>query len=138
MDGLQDSLDQRFQHLGILGAFSVLKPEAVNGDYEGNIGNLEVLGKHFLQEPEATVLQEWNSHKQHVLVGSFKGMDQLSIMGKLAYQNDDWGQLYPLIAGKDRPEEQAVGRASFGLHAALNQWAASQGLPIQERAGGVL
>ncbi|KAJ8402386.1 hypothetical protein AAFF_G00368750 [Aldrovandia affinis] len=51
-------------------------------------GGAQAPGSFFSKLHQATVLQEWNSYKCHVLVGAFKGMDQLSIMGKLAYQND--------------------------------------------------
>ncbi|KAM9513971.1 uncharacterized protein ACWYII_047135 isoform 2-T2 [Salvelinus alpinus] len=53
--------------------------------------------EEFLQEPEAAVLQEWPSYKQHVLVGAFKGFDQLTAMTKLASQFDEWGQSTPAL-----------------------------------------
>ncbi|KAM9513970.1 uncharacterized protein ACWYII_047135 isoform 1-T1 [Salvelinus alpinus] len=94
---LQDSLDQSFQHLEILGAFSVLGPQAVFSSERINTFNLTLFSRQFLQEPEAAVLQEWPSYKQHVLVGAFKGFDQLTAMTKLASQFDEWGQSTPAL-----------------------------------------
>ncbi|XP_045556547.1 sialoadhesin [Salmo salar] len=72
--GLQDSLDRRFQHLEILGTFSVLGPQAVFSSERRNTFNRTLLSRQFLQESKAAVLQEWPSYKQHVLVGAFKGV----------------------------------------------------------------
>lgn len=52
--GLQDSLDQRFQHLEILGAFSMLGPQAAFYSERINTFNLTLLSRQFL-------LQEWPS-----------------------------------------------------------------------------
>lgn len=76
LDGLQDSLDRRFQHLGVLGAFSVLKPGAASEEDESNVAKLSLLSKQFLRESEATVLQEWTSYRQHVLLGAFQVSQQ--------------------------------------------------------------
>lgn len=70
--GLQDSLGWRFQHLEILGAFSMLGPQAAFYSERINTFNLTLLSRQLLQVLEAAVLQEWPSYKQHVLVGSFK------------------------------------------------------------------
>lgn len=56
--GLQDSLDRRFQHLEILGAFSVLGPQAALPSERINTFNLALLSRQFVQAPEAAVLQE--------------------------------------------------------------------------------
>lgn len=73
LDGLQDSLDHRFQHLDILEAFQVLGPQAATEDDAVNTAHLRTLSTKFLQQPEnPALLQEWTSYKQHLLVGAFK------------------------------------------------------------------
>ena len=72
LDGLQDSLDRRFQHLDILEAFQVLGPQAATEDDAVNTRHLQTLSTKFLQHPENPVLQEWTSYKQHLLVEAFK------------------------------------------------------------------
>lgn len=72
LDGLQDSLDRRFQTLGIMGAFQVLEPQAAKEADAINMGNLTTMSTKFQQEPENPVLQEWPSYKQHLLTGAFK------------------------------------------------------------------
>lgn len=73
LDGLQDSLDRRFQHLDILEAFQVLGPQAATEDDAVNTAHLWTLSTKFLQQPEnPALLQEWTSYKQHLLVGVFK------------------------------------------------------------------
>ncbi|KAK0151076.1 hypothetical protein N1851_007767 [Merluccius polli] len=98
LDGRQDSLDRRFQNLDIMGAFHVLGPQAAKEDDAINIRNLKILSTKFLQQPENPVLQEWQSYKEHLLTGAFLDMDQLTIMGKLASQYDELGQLYPCLS----------------------------------------
>lgn len=73
LDGLQDSLDRRFQHLDILEAFQVLGPQAATEDDAVNTAHLRTLSTKFLQQTEnPALLQEWTSYKQHLLVGVFK------------------------------------------------------------------
>ncbi|KAK7880350.1 hypothetical protein WMY93_033006 [Mugilogobius chulae] len=96
LDGLQASLDRRFQHLDVLGAFQVLSPQAATEGDAVSIGHLQILSNKFLQDPDnPALLQEWASYKQHLLMGAFKDMDQLNVMSKLSSQNEEWGQLYP-------------------------------------------
>lgn len=74
LDGLQDSLDRRFQNLDIMGAFHVLGPQAAKEDDAVNIAHLNSLSAKFLQQSggNVPVLQEWPSYKQHVLIGAFQ------------------------------------------------------------------
>ncbi|KAI9546634.1 hypothetical protein NQZ68_024532 [Dissostichus eleginoides] len=46
-------------------------------------------------QKDATVIQEWTSYKQHVLVGSFKDKTQAEIMQLLASEKDEWAEIYP-------------------------------------------
>lgn len=69
---LESNIESRFQHIEVLGAFSVLGPKAVTSNEVTNISMLQTLTKKFIPGQEATVIQEWTSYKQHVLVGSFK------------------------------------------------------------------
>ncbi|KAK5859373.1 hypothetical protein PBY51_020933 [Eleginops maclovinus] len=100
LDGLLDSLDRRFQNLGIIGAFHVLGPKALKEDDAVVTEDLKKLSKKFLQQqqPETTLLQEWSSYNQHLLTGAFKDMDQVTTMEKLSSQNDEWAQLYPSMS----------------------------------------
>lgn len=72
LDGLLDSLDRRFENLGITGAFHVLGPKAIKEDNAVITEDLKTLSKKFLQQPETTLLQEWSSCKQHLHTGAFK------------------------------------------------------------------
>ncbi|XP_062332851.1 zinc finger protein 862-like [Osmerus eperlanus] len=98
LDGLQDSLDRRFQNLNIMEAFHVLGPKAVNKDDSINLENIKTLSTKFLQQPDTHALQEWSSFKQHVLTGAFKDMDQLAMMTKLPSQHDEWCEIYPSLS----------------------------------------
>lgn len=72
LDGLQDSLDRRFQNLNIMGAFHVLGPQAVKENDFINFENIKTLSTKFLQQPDSHALPEWSSFKQHMLTGAFK------------------------------------------------------------------
>ena len=72
LDGLLDSLDRRFENLDIIGAFHVLGSKALKEDDAVITEDLKTLSKKFLQQPEATLLQEWSSYKQHLNTGAFK------------------------------------------------------------------
>ncbi|KAK5871817.1 hypothetical protein PBY51_012563 [Eleginops maclovinus] len=90
LDGPLDSLDRRFQNLGIIGAFHVLGSKALKEDDAVVTEDLKKLSKKFLQQqPETTLLQEWSSYKQHLLTGAFKDMDQVTTMEKLSSQNEE-------------------------------------------------
>ncbi|KAK1901792.1 Zinc finger protein 862 [Dissostichus eleginoides] len=75
---LQSNIERSFQHIEVLGAFSVLDPY-----------------QKFIPGQDATVIQEWTSYKQHVLVGSFKDKTQAEIMQLLASEKDEWAEIYP-------------------------------------------
>lgn len=73
LDSLQDHLKGRFQQLSILGAFSVLGPQAARAaDDEFNVRNLRTLAGRFPTVEEGALLQEWPSFKQHMLTGALK------------------------------------------------------------------
>ncbi|XP_034075010.1 E3 SUMO-protein ligase KIAA1586-like [Gymnodraco acuticeps] len=69
---LESNIERRFQHIELLGAFSVLGPKAVTSNDVTNISMLQTLTNKFIPGQDATVIQEWTSYKQHVLVGAFK------------------------------------------------------------------
>lgn len=48
LDGLLDSLDRRFENLGIIGAFHVLGPKAIKEDNAVITEDLKTLSKKFL------------------------------------------------------------------------------------------
>ncbi|KAK1903321.1 Zinc finger protein 862 [Dissostichus eleginoides] len=82
---LESNIERRFQHIEVLGAFSVLGPKAVAlNDAVTNISMLHTLTKKFIPGQEATVIQEWTSYKQHFLVGTFKDKTQAEVMQLLA------------------------------------------------------
>ncbi|KAK1882226.1 Translationally-controlled tumor protein like [Dissostichus eleginoides] len=74
---LESNIERRFQHIEVLGAFSVLGPKAVTSNEVTNISMLQTLTKKFVKN-------EWTSYKQHVLVGSFKDKTQAELMQLLA------------------------------------------------------
>ncbi|KAJ8011839.1 hypothetical protein DPEC_G00062450 [Dallia pectoralis] len=98
LDGLQDSLDRRFQNLNIMGAFHVLGPQAVKEDVSINFESIKTLSTKFLHQTDSHALQEWSYFKRHMQTGAFKDMDQLTIMSKLASQHDEWCQIYPSLS----------------------------------------
>ncbi|KAK5924626.1 hypothetical protein CgunFtcFv8_017222 [Champsocephalus gunnari] len=55
----------------------------------------DTLTDKFIPGQDATVIQEWNSYKQHVLVGAFKDKTQAEIMQLLASEKDEWSEIYP-------------------------------------------
>ncbi|KAK6318100.1 hypothetical protein J4Q44_G00113910 [Coregonus suidteri] len=94
--GLQDSLDQRFQHLEILGAFSVLGPQAAFSSERINTFDpplqAVLASARGCCAARVALLQatcaSWSIQVFHV----FQGLDQLTAMTKLASQFDEWGQ----------------------------------------------
>ncbi|XP_071060695.1 uncharacterized protein [Pseudochaenichthys georgianus] len=92
---LESNIERRFQHIELLGAFSVLGPKAVTSNDVTNISMLQTLTNKFILGQDATVIQEWTSYKQHVLVGAFKDKTQAEIMQLLASEKDEWAEIYP-------------------------------------------
>lgn len=71
LDGLLNSLDRRFENLDILGAFHIFG--AAPSDLETCTSNLQILSRKLLpHQPENVILQEWESFKQHLVVGAFQ------------------------------------------------------------------
>ncbi|XP_073672240.1 zinc finger protein 862-like [Paramisgurnus dabryanus] len=95
---LISNLESRFVNLHILGAFSVLGPQAPTLDDTVNIAHLQTLTRKFLPGQDATVVQEWMSFKGHVLLGAFKDKSQGAIMEKLASEFDEWADIYPCLS----------------------------------------
>ncbi|KAG5277878.1 hypothetical protein AALO_G00092380 [Alosa alosa] len=113
IDGLQVNLDRRFQNLNIMGAFHMLGPQAVKEDDSINLENIKTLSTKLLQQPDSHALQEWSSFRQHMLTGSFKDMDQLTRMSKLASNLDEWCQIYPSLSKLASQHHRVVSNLTF-------------------------
>lgn len=70
---LIDRLHERFHQLHILGAFSVLGPQAARDpDQDVPVSHLKTLAAKFPPMDEEALLQEWPSFKEHLLTGVLK------------------------------------------------------------------
>ncbi|KAJ8356546.1 hypothetical protein SKAU_G00193400 [Synaphobranchus kaupii] len=99
ISGLIHHLESRFQNLNIIGAFSVLGPQAAALGDDQNNSHLQTLAKRFLPGKETLILQDWQSFKEHMLGGgAFKDKNQAEIMTLLDSECDEWGQIYPLLS----------------------------------------
>ncbi|KAM3838264.1 zinc finger protein 862-like [Diretmus argenteus] len=99
LEHLTDQLNERFHQLHILGAFSVLGPQAArNPDQDVPVSHLKTLAAKFLPMDEERLLEEWPSFKEHLLTGVLKDKTQLAVMRELASQYDELSQLYPCLS----------------------------------------
>lgn len=75
---LTAELKKRFQQLHILGAFSVLGPQAAKSpDQDVPVSHLKTLAAKFHLMDEDALLEEWPSFKEHLLTGVLKVRDIL-------------------------------------------------------------
>ena len=73
---LVEQLNGRFQELHILGAFSVLSPQAARKlDQDVPVSQLKTLAKKFHPMDEQTLLEEWSSFREHLTTGILKVKD---------------------------------------------------------------
>ncbi|KAK5933090.1 hypothetical protein CgunFtcFv8_004746 [Champsocephalus gunnari] len=112
---LESNSERRFQHIELMGAFSVLGPKAVNSNDVTNISMLQTLTNKFIPGQDATVIQEWTSYKQHV--GAFKDKTHAEIMQLLANEGR-MGRNIPkplpsIFSGAGHPRLQCKLREGF-------------------------
>ena len=74
LDHLTTEVNGRFKHLHILGAFSVLGPQAAKNP-DQDVSHLKTLAAKFPLIDEETLLEEWPSFKEHLLTGVLKVRD---------------------------------------------------------------
>ncbi|XP_056446991.1 uncharacterized protein LOC130383024 isoform X2 [Gadus chalcogrammus] len=98
ISGLIHHLECRFENLNLLGAFSVLGPQATSQSDEQNNAHLKILANKFLPENEINVIQEYQSLREHIHRGQFKDKSQADILRLLASECDEWGLIYPLLS----------------------------------------
>ncbi|XP_059911000.1 uncharacterized protein LOC132460027 [Gadus macrocephalus] len=98
ISGLIHHLECSFENLNLLGAFSVLGPQATSQSDEQNNAHLKILANKFLPENEINVIQEYQSFREHIHRGQFKDKSQADILRLLASECDEWGLIYPLLS----------------------------------------
>ncbi|CAL8323447.1 unnamed protein product [Merluccius merluccius] len=76
ISGLIHHLGRRFQNLNIIGAFSILGPQAVALTDEEKTTHLQTLAKRFLPGKETVIFQEWQSFKEHMRGGGAFKVDE--------------------------------------------------------------
>lgn len=78
LEHLTDQQNERFHQLHIIGAFSVLGPQAARNPDQGvPVSHLKTLAAKFLPMVEEALLEEWPSFKEHLLTGVVKVRDIL-------------------------------------------------------------